>query len=104
MPVALSVRFAGAARRLAAEAAARGLTAPAFRSPPRVAGATRTIRRLAGDRAVVAVVLRHRPFQAVAADMVDGVLAVNRLAGQAAASHKAALLAAALADDRAWAA
>jgi hypothetical protein len=32
------------------------------------------------------------------------VLAVNGLAGQAAASHKAALLAAALADDRARAA
>ena len=51
---------------------------PAFRCPPRVAGALRTIRRYPGG-AVVAVQLRGRPFADVASDMVEGVLAVNRL-------------------------
>jgi hypothetical protein len=55
---------------------------PAFRCPPRVAGAQRTIRRYPGG-AVVAVQLKGRPFSEVAADMVDGVLAVNRLADEA---------------------
>ena len=61
-----------------------GLTVPAFRCPPRVAGALRTIRRYPGG-AVVAVRLRGRPFAEVAADMVEGVLAVNRLDETAAA-------------------
>ena len=57
---------------------------PAFRCPPRVAGALRTIRRYPGG-AVVAVRLRGRPFADVAFDMVEGVLAVNRLDETAAA-------------------
>jgi hypothetical protein len=44
----------------------------------------RTIRRYPGG-AVVAVQLRDRPFADVASDMVEGVLAVNRLDEAAAA-------------------
>ena len=40
--------FATMARFLAAESRAAGLMVPAFRSPPRVAGMARTIRRMAG--------------------------------------------------------
>ena len=40
-----ALRFADAARRLGAAAHEAGLRVPAFRSPPRVAGAARTIRR-----------------------------------------------------------
>lgn len=76
--------FSQAARRLGAATRAAGLTVPAFRCPPRVAGALRTIRRYPGG-AVVAVRLRGRPFAEVAADMVEGVLAVNRLDETAAA-------------------
>jgi hypothetical protein len=76
--------FSQAARRLGAATRGVGLTVPAFRCPPRVAGALRTIRRYPGG-AVVAVRLRGRPFADVAADMVDGVLAVNRVEGTAAA-------------------
>jgi hypothetical protein len=76
--------FSQAARRLGAATRAVGLTVPAFRCPPRVAGALRTIRRYPGG-AVVAVRLRGRPFADVAADMVDGVLAVNRVEGTVAA-------------------
>jgi hypothetical protein len=68
---------------LGAAARAAGLVVPAFRSPPRVAGARRTLRRYPGG-AVVAIQLKGRPFGDVAADMVDGVIVVNRLAGDAA--------------------
>jgi hypothetical protein len=55
-----------------------------------VAGAVRTIRRMPGG-VVVAVQLRDRPFDRVAADMVEGVLVANRLEGEAALRMRAAL-------------
>ena len=73
-----ALRFADAARRLGAAAHEAGLHVPAFRSPPRVPGAARTIRRYPGG-AVVSVRLRGRPFAEVVADMVDGVLAANQV-------------------------
>jgi hypothetical protein len=75
--------FSQAARRLGAAARAAGLVVPAFRCPPRLAGVRRTLRRYPGG-AVVAVQLKGRPFGDVAADMVEGVLVVNRLTGDAA--------------------
>src|SRR3954465_8463186 len=78
-----TARFAHAARILGAAARAAGLTVPAFRSPPRGAGAPRTIRRLPGGP-VVAVVLRGRAFDDVLADMVEGVVVANRLLDPAA--------------------
>jgi hypothetical protein len=76
-----SLQFADAARRLGAAARAAGLTVPAFRSPPRVQGARRSIRRYPGG-AVVSVRLRDRPFASVTADMVEGVLVANRVCGE----------------------
>ena len=76
---ATALRFATAARALGAEARARNLLVPGFRSPPRIAGAERTLRRWPGGRVNVAVRLRERPFPAVVADMVEGVLAANGL-------------------------
>ena len=73
-----ALRFADAARRLGAAAHEAGLDVPAFRSPPRVPGAARTIRRYPAG-AVVSVRLRGRPFADVLGDMVDGVLAANRV-------------------------
>ncbi len=66
------------ARFLAAESREAGLAVPAFRSPPRVSGAARTIRRL-GDGAVVAIQIRGRDVNAVAADMIEGIVLANRL-------------------------
>ena len=71
-------RFAEAARTLGAAARAAGLAVPAFRCPPRVAGASRTIRRYPGGT-VVSVRIRGRRFDQVAADMVEGVLVANRV-------------------------
>ncbi|HEX2700595.1 MAG TPA: hypothetical protein VHM89_10390 [Acidimicrobiales bacterium] len=78
-------RFWELARRVVAEAQALDLVVPGFRSPPRVAGAVRTVRRQPGG-ALVAVAWRGRATAAVLSDMVDGVVLVNGLAGQAAAA------------------
>jgi len=75
-----SLRFARLARSLGEAARAQGLRAPTFRSPPRLPGVTRSIVRR-GPGVVVAVALRDRPWPAVVADMVEGVVAANRLAG-----------------------
>ncbi len=73
-----ALRFATAARRLGAAARASGLVVPAFRSPPRVKGASRTLKRYPGG-AVVSVKLRDRSYGDVVDDMIDGVLATNRV-------------------------
>ncbi len=99
MPVAASVRFAAAVQALAAEARRQGLVVPGFRSPPRPPELQRTIRRRPDGQAVVAVRLRDRPFEAVAADLVEGVLVANRLGGSRATPVRAALLAVALGHE-----
>lgn len=78
---ATTVRFAAAVRALATASRRMGLAVPAFRSPPRVPGADRTLRRGTDGSAVVAVRRRGRPFAAVLADLVEGVVVVNDLAG-----------------------
>ncbi len=54
---------------------------PAFRSPPRVRGASRTLKRYPGG-AVVSVRLRERTYAEVVDDMIDGVLATNRVSAE----------------------
>ena len=77
-PAATTVQFAAAARALAAAARRFGMAAPTFRTPPRLVGLDRTVRRHA-QGGVVSVRLRGRLWVAVLADMIDGVVAVNRL-------------------------
>jgi hypothetical protein len=72
------VDFAGAARALTQAARRRGLVGPSFRCPPRLVGVDRSIRRRA-DGAIVAVRLRGRPWAAVLADMIEGVVVANAL-------------------------
>ncbi len=85
-----SLRFARLARTLGEAARAQGLRAPLYRSPPRLAGVSRSIVRR-GPGVTVAVALRDRPWGAVVADMVEGVVVANRLAGVAADHARAAL-------------
>jgi hypothetical protein len=85
-----TLRFAAVARRLGAVARDAGLRAPAFRSPPQLAGVVRTIRRYP-QGAVVAVATERRPFDRVAADMVEGVIAANDLTGEVAHQLRLAL-------------
>jgi hypothetical protein len=87
---ATSLRFAQAARTLAGVARREGLQVPAFRSPPSIDGVQRTLRRRRGA-ATVAVRLRQRPWAAVVADMIEGIVVTNRLSGADADAVRAAL-------------
>ena len=73
------LRFAEAGRRLAVAATSLGLQVPSFRTPPRVAGVDRTIRRGAEGSALVSVRSRGRSWPAVVADMIEGVVRANEL-------------------------
>jgi hypothetical protein len=77
-PPVRTMRFAEAARSLGRAARLRGLEVPTFRSPPGLAGVQRTIRRR-GTSATISVVLRDRPWQAVLADMIEGIIVANQL-------------------------
>ncbi len=79
---ARSLRFAATARALSQAARSAGFMAPGFRSPPRVQGRVRTIRRHANGSSTVALVVRDRPWSAVLADMIEGVVAANEETGQ----------------------
>lgn len=82
---ATSIHFAEAARQLSDQARGLGLLVPAFRSPPRIVGLTRTIRKRADGSVSVAVAFKNRPWSAVLADMIEGVVAGNELTGAVAA-------------------
>ena len=82
MPQSSSLRFARAVQTLAQTARALGLLVPGFRSPPRLVGVQRSIKRWEGG-AMVAVVVRDRPWPAVQADLVEGVVAANALTSPA---------------------
>jgi hypothetical protein len=77
MNTSTTMQFAAVARLIAGETQRFGLLAPSFRSPPRVIGVNRTVRRREGG-GVVAVALRDRPFVAILGDMIEGVV-VNQL-------------------------
>ena len=77
-----SLRFARAVQALAQAARALGLVVPGFRSPPRLVGVQRSIKRWSGG-ATVAVVVRGRPWAAVQADLVEGIVAANELSSPA---------------------
>ena len=98
---ATALAFAQTARRLGAAARAEGLTVPAFRSPPRLQGAVRTVRHYPGG-AVISVVLRGRALTDVTADMVEGVVRANRLRGDEAGRARAALRDAARRDSTSY--
>lgn len=82
--------FVNAANLLGAVAARFGLIAPGFRTPPRIVGVQRTVRRRPGG-GVVAVAVKNRPIAAVLADMIDGVIVVNDIAPPESDTVRAAL-------------
>ena len=79
MHLATTVDFAAAARTLSRETRRRMLVGPSFRCPPRLVGVDRSIRRRAGG-VVISVRLGGRPWVAVLADMIEGVIVANGLA------------------------
>jgi len=93
-----TVMFAEAARVLSAAARSDGLLTPSFRTPPRLLGLDRTVRRHPKGGSI-AVRVRGRPWPAVVADMIDGVVALNRLESVRANRVRADLWNAAVADS-----
>lgn len=83
--------FASAARQIGTAARLRGLAVPTFRSPPRLAGVNRSVRRRPGGSAVVSVQLKGRPHSAVLSDMIEGVVVINELNGRQADRARSAL-------------
>lgn len=73
--------FATTVRTLAGAARSRGLAVPGFRTPPRIPGAERTVRRSVDGDSTVAVVVKGRPYQAVVADLIEGIIIANDLDG-----------------------
>src|SRR3954471_18834962 len=96
---ATSLRFASAARTLGQVARARGLGVPGFRSPPRLAGVERSVRRRPDGGSTVAIRLRGRPWVAVLGDMIEGVVVANGLVGVAADRARTALWSAIETDE-----
>ncbi len=94
MEPATTLQFANTARALANAARANGLAVPGFRSPPRLNGVDRTLRRR-GATASIAVRVRGRPWADVLADMIEGVVVANGLAGAEADAARTALSSAA---------
>ena len=91
--MAETLRFVEAVRAIAAESRRLGLDVPGFRSPPRLEGVTRSLRRRPGASPSVAVRRAGRPFDEVVVDMVEGVVVANGLAGRRADEIRARLLA-----------
>lgn len=67
-----------------------GLVPASFRSPP-PPGLTRSLRRRADGGYTVSLAVRDRPWEDVLADMIEGVVAGNRLPPTRAASVRSQL-------------
>ncbi len=74
----LTVRALGLAAR------SLGLSAPSFQSPPRSDELDRSIQRMPSGDCVVAVRVKGRPFGAVVADAIEGIVVCNELGADAA--------------------
>ena len=79
-----SGQFVLTVRALAMAARSLGLCAPSFQSPPRSDGLDRSIHRMPSGDCVVAVRVRGRPFGAVVADAIEGIVVCNDLSADAA--------------------
>lgn len=76
-----SLELARAVRAIGGVVRDAGLTVPVFRSPPRAPELDRTVRRQPDGTVVVSVRLSDRPFVAVEADLIEGVVYANGLSG-----------------------
>ena len=85
-----TLRFAETARSLGRAARLRGLQVPTFRSPPGIADEQRSIQRRE-QSSTVAVVVKGRPWGAVVADMIEGIVAANLLDSRRADTVRSAL-------------
>ena len=73
--------FAEAARLLGMAVRGQELVMPSFRSPPREVGRRRTLARHDDGSVTVSVMVRNRIWEAVLADMIEGVVVANGIDG-----------------------
>lgn len=73
--------FAEAARLLGMAVRGQEMVTPSFRSPPREVGRRRTLARHDDGSVTVSVMVRNRVWEAVLADMIEGVVAANQMDG-----------------------
>ena len=73
--------FAEAARLLGMAARGQELVIPSFRSPPREVGRRRTLARHDDGSVTVSVMVRNRIWEAVLADMIEGIVVANEMDG-----------------------
>ena len=73
--------FAEAARQLGVAGRDQELVVPSFRSPPREVGRRRSLARHDDGSVTVSVKVRNRVWEAVLADMIEGIVAANRMDG-----------------------
>jgi len=73
-----SVRFSIVAKVITQVSARCGIEVPGFKSPPRSGDLDRAVRQQSSG-SVVAVRIKDRPFEAVIADMIEGVILCNDL-------------------------
>ncbi len=73
--------FAEAARQLGMAVRGQDLVTPSFRSPPREVGRRRTLARHDDGSVTVSVMVRNRIWEAVVADMIEGIVVANRMDG-----------------------
>lgn len=74
-----TLRFSESVRVLSDAARRRGLTVPAFRSPPQRPDVDRSLRRRPSGEVTVAVRIAGRPFAAVQADLIEALVIVNEI-------------------------
>lgn len=82
VPRSIAIDLASTVRVITRSLRSLGLGAPGFRSPPRLIGVDRSIRRRSSGSAehcVVSVRVRGRPWSAVVADLVEGAVVANEL-------------------------
>lgn len=89
-----SVAFAHAARVLSLVARELGHEAPSFRSPPRIAGARRSMTKRTDGSVCISVATRNRTAAAVIADMIEGIVVASSEAPSAVGALRDALWAA----------
>ncbi len=73
--------FAEAARQLGMAVRGQGLVMPSFRSPPREVGRRRTLAHHSDGSVTISVMVRNRVWEAVLADMIEGLVVANRMDG-----------------------
>ena len=82
MAESISIQFSIAVRTLGRIADQLGYRIPQFRCPPPSAKYQRSVRKTGEENLSISIVIRGRPWLAILADIVEGVVIANTQSGQ----------------------